>query len=137
MMTAMRLQKADVEQMEVERFFLAGGADIYQQLFEELTAMSDIDEMLDRLKGTAYGQALEEAAVQYIEVGSIAVFERALEDYVMRKAVKLGVGDPLGAGVVVSYLWAKHNEVQNLRIIVKGKSVGMPRDRMREELILV
>jgi V/A-type H+-transporting ATPase subunit C len=137
LMTAMRLQKADVEELEVERFFLDGGADIYDALFVELAHMSDIDEMLDRLKGTQYGQILEEAAVQYVEVGSIAVFERVLEDYLMRRAVKMGVGDPLGAGVVISYLWAKHNEVQNLRIIVKGKSVGMPAERVRKELILV
>jgi V/A-type H+-transporting ATPase subunit C len=137
LMTAMRLQKADVSEIEVERFFLHGGIDVHEKLFLELTGLSDIDEMLDRLKGTPYGQALEDAAVHYVEVGSIAVFERALEDYLMRRAVKMGVGDPLGVGVVISYLWAKHNEVQNLRIIVKGKSVGMPRDRMREELILV
>ena len=31
----------------------------------------------------------------------------------------------------ISYLWAKQNEVTNLRIIVKGKSVGMPADRVR------
>lgn len=137
MMTAMRLQKADVEGIDVERFFLGGGRDIHEKLFLEMTALSDIDEMLDRLKGTSYGQTLEEAAVAYIEVGSIAVFERSLEDYIMRRAVKMGVGDPLGSGVVISYLWAKHNEVQNLRIIVKGKSVGMPADRVRKELILV
>ncbi|MFU8891731.1 MAG: V-type ATPase subunit, partial [Anaerosomatales bacterium] len=46
-------------------------------------------------------------------------------------------GDPLGIGVAVSYLWAKQNEITNLRIIVKGKAVGMPEDRVREELILV
>jgi vacuolar-type H+-ATPase subunit C/Vma6 len=39
--------------------------------------------------------------------------------------------------VAISYLWAKQNEITNLRIIVKGKSVGMPVDRVRKELILV
>jgi vacuolar-type H+-ATPase subunit C/Vma6 len=34
-------------------------------------------------------------------------------------------------------LWMKANEVTNLRIIVKGVSVGMPVQRMREELIVV
>jgi len=37
----------------------------------------------------------------------------------------------------VSYLWTKANEVTNLRIVVKGVSVGMPEERMREELIVV
>jgi V/A-type H+-transporting ATPase subunit C len=75
--------------------------------------------------------------VRFEQERSIAVFERALEDYVLRKALDAGRGDPLGIGIVIGYLWAKQNEVTNLRIIVKGNSVGMPADRMRRELILV
>jgi V/A-type H+-transporting ATPase subunit C len=55
----------------------------------------------------------------------------------MRRALSLGTGDPLGIGIGISYLWAKQNEITNLRIIVKGKSVGMPNDRVRREMILV
>jgi V/A-type H+-transporting ATPase subunit C len=80
---------------------------------------------------------MEEEVVHYVEVGSVSVFERALEDYLMRKALSTAVGDPLGVGVIIGYLWAKQNEVTNLRIIVKGLSVGMPEDRVRKELILV
>ncbi|GAB4280134.1 MAG: V-type ATP synthase subunit C [Coriobacteriia bacterium] len=137
LMTGMRLQKADVEDIEVSRFYLEGGWAVSEKLFTALATMSDIDELLDAVKGTPYGKTLEEAAPRYVETGTIAVFERALEDYVMRKALATGVGDPLGIGVVISYLWGKQNEVQNLRIIVKGVSVGMPKDRVRRELILV
>jgi V/A-type H+-transporting ATPase subunit C len=56
---------------------------------------------------------------------------------VLRKALDAGRGDPLGLGIAIGYLWAKQNEVTNLRIIVKCTSVGMPADRMRKELILV
>lgn len=132
-----RLQKADVEQVDVDSFFLDGGAEIKVELYRELARMSDIDEVLDRLRGTPYGQVLDDAAVTYLEESSIAVFERTLEDYLMRKALGLGTGDPLGVGVAVAYLWAKQNEITNLRIIVKGKAVGMPVERVRGELILV
>lgn len=132
-----RLQKADIENVDVDSFFLEGGLDVKPDLYRELARMSDIDEVLDRLRGTPYGKTLDDVAMLYLEVNSIAVFERALEDYLMRKALSLGTGDPLGAGVAIAYLWAKQNEVTNLRIIVKGKAVGMPVDRVRSELILV
>ncbi len=135
---AFRLQKADIEAgVDVEAFFLEGGISVDVDLYRDLTQMSDVDEVLDRLRATPYGQTLDNASVKYMEENSIAVFERALEDYVMRKALMLGTGDPLGVGVVIAYLWAKANEITNLRIIVKGKSVGMPVERVREELILV
>jgi V/A-type H+-transporting ATPase subunit C len=99
--------------------------------------MSDVDEIIDELRGTRYGHSLDEAAVRYLETTSLAVFERALEDYFTRRVMALAGRDPLGVGIPVSYLWAKLNEVTNLRIIVKSKSVGLAPDRARRDLILV
>jgi V/A-type H+-transporting ATPase subunit C len=123
--------------MDPMEFYLEGGAYISRELFASLTQLSDVDEVLDQLKPTPYAKQLESVIALYFEEGSLAVFERALEDYVMRDALDAGHGDPLGVGITIGYLWAKQNEVTNLRIIVKGTSVGMPADRMRKELILV
>jgi V/A-type H+-transporting ATPase subunit C len=114
-----------------------GGIRVSEELFGELAAMSDVDEVFQRLKRTPFGRTLEEVALAYIEKGSVSVFERALEDYLFRVAFATSKGDPLGIGVSISYLWAKANEVTNMRIVVKGVSVGMPVERMREELIVV
>lgn len=133
----LRLQSADVEHIDIDQFFLEGGAVITRELYTALSRMSDIDEVLGRLRGTAYGRALDDVSMTYLEQNSISVFERALEDLFTRRTLGIAKGDPLGIGVAISYLWAKQNEITNLRIIVKGKSVGMPVDRVRKELILV
>jgi V/A-type H+-transporting ATPase subunit C len=137
LVTAFRLLKADTTEMDVKRLFLPGGIHVTEEIFLGLTSLSDVDEVIDALKGTPYSAQLEKVLVAYMDANSIAVLERALEDYVMRKALGSGFGDPLGFGVMVSYLYAKQNEVTNLRIIVKGNVVGMPPDRMRKELIFV
>lgn len=137
LVTVFRFQKADIQEVDAGQFFLEGGLAIKRDLYLSLAGMSDIDEVLDGLRGTPYGKTLDDAAIRYLEVNSISEFERALEDYFMRKTLGLGTGDPLGIGVVVGYLWAKQNEITNLRIIVKGKAVGMPDERVRGELILV
>jgi V/A-type H+-transporting ATPase subunit C len=137
LVTAFRLLKADTTDMDVARFFLSGGVHVSEELFLSLTALSDVDEVVDALRGTPYSIQLEKVLGAYMASNSIAVLERALEDYVMRRALGSGFGDPLGFGVMVSYLYAKQNEVTNLRIIVKGNAVGMPPDRMRKELIFV
>ncbi len=137
LVTAFRLLKADMEGADKAALFLPGGKDVSIELFRELTGLSDIDEVLERLRRTPYGKSLEAAALEYVESGSIAVLERVLEDFVMRRALATSHVNPLGAGVLISFVWAKQNEVTNLRIIVKGSSVGMPPDRMRRELIVV
>ena len=118
-------------------YFLLGGLDVDADLYERLAGLSDVDEILDGLRGTQYGKLLDDAALRYLEDLSLAVFERALEDYFTRKVLALGGTDPLGIGIPISYLWGKQNEVTNLRIIVKGAAVGMPAERTRKELILV
>jgi V/A-type H+-transporting ATPase subunit C len=137
LLTVFRLLKADMGDMEAGEFFLPGGTVVPEKLFKELAKMSDIDEVLDRLRPTPFGKPLADAAMLYLETNSVATLERVLEDYVMRRAMASWRGDPLGAGVVISYLWAKENEVTNLRIIVKANAVGMPAERARRELIFV
>lgn len=137
LLTSIRLLNADLAEGDASRFFLPGGEVVDEPLFLELSAMSDVDEVFSRIKKTPYGKPLDEAALQFMEHGSISVFERALEDYLFRIAFDTSKGDPLGIGLTISYLWAKANEVTNMRIVVKGVSVGMPQERMREELIVV
>ena len=132
-----RLLKADAESANASRYFLEGGRAIRKELFLELAKLSDVDEVLDRLKRTVYASALDTAALRYLENASIPVFERALEEMLMRTALQSSIRDPQGVGVAIAYLYGKQNEITNLRIIVKGKAVGMPADRVREELILV
>ncbi len=132
-----RLLKADAEHMKVENYYLEGGKVIKRKQFMALSKLSDVDEVLDFLRHTPYADALDAAALRYLENASIPVFERALEDLLMRKALTSSIRDHEGVGVAIAYLYGKQNEVTNVRIIVKGKAVGMPADRVREELILV
>lgn len=137
LLTALRLLQSDLEDEDTERFFLPGGTIVTKDLFIQLAGMSDVDEVFGRIKKTPYGKPLDQVALAYVEKGSVSVFERALEDYLFRYAFSQSKGDPLGIGLTISYLWTKANEVTNLRIVVKGVSVGMPQERMREELIVV
>jgi len=137
LLTCLRLLNSDLEVEDAGRFFLPGGLSVTEEVFLDLASKSDIDEVFTRLKRTPYASPIEGVAVKYIEKGSVSVFERALEDYLFREAYATSKGDPLGVGLMISYLWTKANEVTNLRIVVKGISVGMPVDRMTEELIVV
>lgn len=132
-----RAARENLPPEQSEEYFLTGGADIKLDKYQRLAIMSDVDEILDELRGTRYGQVLDDAAVRYLETQSLAVFERALEDHLTRGVLSLRTSDPLGVGIPIAYLWAKLNEVTNLRIIVKSKAVGLPMDRTRRELILV
>jgi V/A-type H+-transporting ATPase subunit C len=136
LLTVLRMLKADLPLDEAGRLFIPGGAAIDEDLFLKLVPMSDIDDFMDLLRGTPYQRVLEASLVKYLEEASLSALERALEQMLITRALGLGRGDPLGLGIVMAYIWAKQNEVVNLRVIVKGKSVGMPERRIRGELIV-
>jgi V/A-type H+/Na+-transporting ATPase subunit C len=137
LVTVFRAIKAEAEFSAVEQYFLEGGQVVTRDIVRELVELTDIDHVLDRLRGTAYSEALDGAAVRYLARSSIPVFERALEELLMKTALSASLKDPLGVGLAISLLYATHNEVTNVRIIAKGKAVGMPAERIEEELLLV
>jgi V/A-type H+-transporting ATPase subunit C len=132
-----RTARENLEPTETATYFLQGGSDVDFDLYQSLTALSDVDEILDRLRATHFGTVLDDAALHYLETTSVASFERALEEYFTRKVIAVGGTDPLGVGIPLAYLWGKENEVTNVRIITKGKAIGIPAERTRRELILV
>jgi V/A-type H+-transporting ATPase subunit C len=134
LLSIFRLINAEVPPDDARRFYLPGGKHISESAYVRLVGMSDIDEVINQLKSTPYSPVLDEAALRYLERGSLSTFERAMEMELMRRARSAG-RDIDGIGVSIAYLLMKLNEITNLRIIVKGKEVGMPADRVREELI--
>jgi V/A-type H+-transporting ATPase subunit C len=45
--------------------------------------------------------------------------------------------DPLSIAMAVGYLWAKYNEVTNLRIIARCRLADIPEKELRGELLHV
>jgi V/A-type H+-transporting ATPase subunit C len=135
--TVFRLIGAELSNEEIEGYYLDGGMDIDRVLFDQLATATDVDGVIDALRRTPYGAPLESSAVLYLKEGTISVLERSLEDLLTREMLRLRKPDPLGIGVSLAYLWAKQNEVSNIRIAVAGKAVGLPEDRLRREFILV
>ena len=67
----------------------------------------------------------------------LVAFEREIDVAMLRAQIHLYLQDPLGIDVVIAYLAMKYNEVVNLRLIARGKALGIPRDRVRKEMAAI
>ncbi|MCL5291575.1 MAG: V-type ATPase subunit [Actinobacteria bacterium] len=119
------------------RYFIKGGCELGIERLVELAKLSEVEDLVEAIRDTSYGQTLGEGLKRFFETGSISVMERLMEERIVKKTVALFKGDPLSLSLLVAYVWAKFNEVVNLRIILQGKAVGMPDDRIKEALVLV
>ncbi|TET54914.1 MAG: hypothetical protein E3J54_01195 [Actinobacteria bacterium] len=121
----------------LDDFFIPGGKEIKLFQFYKLASLGDVEKIVEGVKHTIYYKPLKEGLKKTRITGSLAVLERKVEDSNISKTIRLFRDDPLGVGIVIAYLWAKFNEVINLRIILRGKEVEMPEKDIKEALVIV
>jgi|Deesub1362A_J573_1020465.scaffolds.fasta_scaffold12798_2 V/A-type H+-transporting ATPase subunit C len=137
LMTALKAVKERLEPSEVAELYIPGGKFITYNFFLDLCKSEDPLEVVEKSKRTPYGSVLDEGYKDFLKTGFLSALERKLEDYSVKKAISLFLADPLSIAVVLAYIWAKYNEVVNLRIILRGKAVGMSDEVIRRSLIIV
>jgi len=72
-----------------------------------------------------------------VSQGKISVLEKELDRFQIMNGVALFRGDPFSFTVVIGYLWAKLNEITNIRVIARCREAGMPDELMESEIFYV
>jgi V/A-type H+/Na+-transporting ATPase subunit C len=132
--TALKLQRAG--QLSAEQrltFFIPGG--------DAASTEGRVDE---RLFLALSDPATAQAAMAVLRLRGLPVrasaddlvgLERELDLAMIRAQSALYRGDPLEIDIVIAYFARKYSEVVNLRLIARSKALGIPRDRVRKEMI--
>jgi vacuolar-type H+-ATPase subunit C/Vma6 len=130
-------QRAEKIKEKKRELFIPKGRELN---FEKFFALSDVGEIEDVVLALAHmscGPALQQVMPRFYDSGSLAILQRKMEELALKKGLEMYTKGPLTMGIIAGYIWAKFNEVVNLRIIIRGKAIGMLERRIREELLLV
>ena len=106
-------------------------------LLADAAHQESVPRAVERLAGTPYAESLMSALDAYAASARLSVFEHALAQRRLRFAAGLLARDPLGIGVLLSYVALKTTEVTNIRAIAQGLMLGEKPDRIRAELMFV
>lgn len=117
---------------DTSRMLIAGGR-LPLHLLAELTDPANVETMVGRLAETPYGRALRQRVEPYRQSGDATALERALEEQLALKGIRMFYRDPLTIGMAIGFLWAKTTEAANLRLIAQGKELGWPVDEIRAQ----
>ncbi len=134
--SVLRIIRDKVEPEDTGYYFIPHGKELD---VDELTAMSNthtIDGVFKQLASTSYN-FLANVPDEYVKAEKISAFEKELDTFLLHKALNMFSGDPLSIAVVVAYLWAKFNEITNIRIIALCKTEYVPEKEVMGELVLV
>lgn len=128
--TALKLQREErLSRDGKARFFLPGGAIVSEDLFFLIADRERAEQGMQGLRVRGFPVK--------IFPEDLTEFERELDLTMIRAQTARFLGDPLSIDIVIGYLALKYNEVKNLRLIARSKGLGIPRERVRREMIVV
>ncbi|MDR0900317.1 MAG: V-type ATP synthase subunit C [Methanobrevibacter sp.] len=120
----------------ISPYMIKEGHDIKEWKLKDLMESEDVSGVINSLEGTDFAQILNDNLQNYNETGSVAVFEKALDEYISDYANSLSLKNPLGIGPIIGFLNKKEKEVKNLKIIARAKrEAGFPVSEIQEMLV--
>jgi V/A-type H+-transporting ATPase subunit C len=134
--TILRMVRDHVDSTESQEFLIPGGKELPLKILHQFITLHSVDEVIKKLEQTPY-RFLADVPEIAIKTQKISVLEKQLEKYLIRKGVNAFLGDPLSVASVIGYFWAKYNEITNIRIISRCKTVDLPGEQLKEELVYV
>lgn len=136
LLTALRYlqERTSLSPLEAAHCFIEAGGRFTRSHYDNLVAARDLRHGLSLLAGSPFGWPI--GIFSGDEPLSLPRIERRLDHWVLRHASILARPEPLGVGLVILYTEQKINEVRNLRMIMRGKALGMGTEAIEEWLII-
>jgi len=126
--------KIDIE--EAPQFLIEGGIRLDLAKLQNMIKPGTLEGAIKQLDSTPYN-FLAKVPEEVFKSKKISVFEKDLDRYLTRRGISRFLGDPLSIAIPIGYIWAKYNEVTNIRIIARCKTADVPEKELRGELVYV
>ncbi|MBI1822214.1 MAG: V-type ATPase subunit [Nitrospirae bacterium] len=116
-------------------YFIRGGNHVILKVFQKVARAQDLNDAIEMIKKTPYSGVVAGIKPEG-ELFPALRLEIGLNRFILRRARKMGVDDPLGFGLIAGYFLQKYFEVVNLRMIFRTKSYGMYDSDIRSLLVV-
>ena len=133
-LTLLRMKKTKFDKETIKKFIITGG--VKSSKLISLAEVEDIEELSRAFENTEYKEVMQKGMQEYKEKGSLITLETDLYKYLLKQAIMLLHLNPLSVDVILGYMFAKDIEVRNLRIIVKGKQLGLEEQFIESQLVI-
>lgn len=120
----------------ISPYMISNGYQLREWKLKDLMESQDVTGVISSLEGTKYADVLTELLPEYNETGSVAIFEKALDKFLVDSAKSASMKKPIGIGPIIGFLSQKEVEIRNLKVIARAKrEADFPVSRLREMLV--
>lgn len=127
-----RMKRAGMEREEILKLLIPGGMELKESDLARLSSMS-FPEFVRALEEFSYWEAIRDISN---DLNSLTNIETRLDKYGILYATRISHYSPLSILPVLDYIVSKKIEVDNLRMIVRGKETQLSEDTIKAHLVM-
>ena len=131
-----RMIRDKIDAEEAKSFLIDGGKSLDTEKLLTMVRTGTFAGAIKLLETSPYA-FLSKVPEEVLKAQKISVLEKDLERYLIQRGISRFLGDPLSIAIPIGYIWAKYNEITNIRIIARSKTADVPEKELRGELIYV
>lgn len=134
--TLLKLKREGVPVERMRMYFIEGGKELGIDEVTRLSAVESFDQMLDELAKFSFYEHIKDALEDAKKTKSLIKVMLALQRYLVKQAETFSHRFPLSILPILDYMIRKKVEVDNIRIIARGKESGLDADVIKGLLVM-
>jgi len=134
-LTLLRMKRSKVDKNIVKDFIILSGDKAKDSKIMSLASLDNLEEISKALEKTKYKNVIAKGIEEFKKNDSLITLEAELYKYLLKQSVLFMHQHPLSIDTILGYMFAKDAEVRNLKIIVKGKQLGLSEGFIESQLV--
>jgi len=135
-LTLLKLKRYKVQTDKPELYFIDGGAELSPKELVRIMATESFEAAIAELSKLTYYEQIKDSLEAAKTTGSLSEVEITLSKRLARQSEKLSHAYPSSVLPIVDYIVRKKIEVDNIRIIARGKQSGLNSDQIKKLLVI-
>ena len=134
-LTLIRLKKNNFKKDEIKNFIISYDNKLKDSWISNLANANDLDQLAKLLEKTEYKIIIAKGMEEFKKSGSLIALETGLYKHLLKQSILFMHQHLLSIDVILGYMFAKDVEVRNLKMIIKGKQLGLSEQFIGNQLI--
>src|SRR3989338_8663977 len=131
-LTLLRLKKSKIGNA---RDFIITARGLINSKIAKMPELDDFDALIKALEETHFKKAIDKGIEDFRNTGSLITLETELYKYLLKQSSLLLHQHPLSVDIILGFMLAKDIEIRNLRILIKGKQLGLEEGFIEKQLV--
>jgi V/A-type H+-transporting ATPase subunit C len=132
-MTLFRLKKSGITDPEMMNLMIDGGLKLKLKDIQRLLSLSFAD-FVSELEKNYYWDVISDVVSP--DMVSLIDVENRLKKHRLKSAASFSHVYPISIVPIMDYMLSKKNEINNLRIVIRGKAANLDDDIIKEQLVI-